>query len=365
MQPLNQNRVVVAMSGGVDSSVAALLLKKQGYEVIGISMKLHESQAKNSCEKTCCSADDIEDARRVAARLDIPFYSLNYAAEFKKAVMDPFIQSYQQGFTPNPCIACNKELKFATLLQEAARLEAPYLATGHYARKTGDSGNFKLYCGRDGDKDQSYFLFNLTQDQLEHILFPLGDLTKAEVRSLAREAGLETSEKKESQEICFVPGNDLAAFMNRQVPEEKRRPGKIVTTDGDRLGEHGGIHTFTIGQRRGLGVAVGERRYVSEIRPETGEVVLGKNEDLFKKVVIAHNPSFVSQEALVQGLEVTAKVRYRQEAAPAKLYFDETGPIKVIRAEFLEPQRAIAPGQAIVFYKNDQVLGGAWIERGI
>ncbi|MBI1910311.1 MAG: tRNA 2-thiouridine(34) synthase MnmA [Deltaproteobacteria bacterium] len=370
MPTLDKNRVVVAMSGGVDSSVAALLLKEQGYEVIGISMKTHEepegrgevTSPVQKSKKSCCAVEDIEDARRVASLLDIPFYPFNFKEEFREAVIKYFVHEYGIGRTPNPCVLCNQKLKFSALLTEAKRLGAYHLATGHYVQKVTDNlGRHLLRRAADKEKDQSYFLFNLNQDQLGHLLFPIGSLTKEEVRQRARDSGLMTAEKPESQEICFIPDNKTAVFVKSQLPVYQQKPGSFVSKEGEKIADHDGIHNYTIGQRRGLNVAVGERMYVTEIRPASGEVVLGHSEDLLKTTVFASGITLLTREGVQGTMEVEAKIRYRHSPAKARLTLSDGG--LNARIEFEEPQRAVTPGQAIVFYDGEKMLGGGWIEK--
>jgi tRNA-specific 2-thiouridylase len=361
---LNKKRVVVAMSGGVDSSVAAYLLKKQGYEVIGISMKTHEDVDRDSWivdqRKTCCSVEDIMDARTVCQKLEIPFYAMNFKKEFKEQVMDYFADEYANGRTPNPCVKCNDALKFKALMKEAKALGAYYLATGHYVRKEQDErGDYHLFRATDFNKDQSYFLFELTQEQLEYILFPIGHLSKEQVRQLAREAGLNTAEKHESQEICFVPDDDYASFLEKVYPEKSNSEGSFRSSDGKRLGKHRGSHAYTIGQRRGLGIAAKQRLYVTSIDSKTNEVILGADKELFKSELIASKPNWVADIPMDRELEVEAKIRYRHDPVPAQLRLDDDGKAIV---SFTDPQRAITPGQAIVFYRDQELLGGGWIE---
>lgn len=362
MTVLSKNLVVVAMSGGVDSSVAALLLKEQGMEVIGISMKTHEDDTP-SASKTCCSAQDIGDARRVCQQLDIPFYPMNFTNEFRERVIEYFGKEYAQGRTPNPCVACNDHLKFSALLKQARQFGAYYLATGHYAQKSRDRyGKYHLLSGKDRAKDQTYFLFGLGQGELEHTLFPIGKYTKEEVREFARSAGLKTAEKPESQEICFVPNNDYASFIEKELPQYGGKPGEMVTADGQVLGEHRGIHAYTIGQRRGLGVSAGDRLYVNEIRPEENEVVLGSRESLLMNGLAANNVRWVNRELASAGMLVEVKTRYRHPGARARLWIiTETA----VRIDFVGPEGPITPGQAVVFYHGDEVIGGGWIEKGI
>lgn len=364
MTVMSKNLVVVAMSGGVDSSVAALLLKEQGMEVIGIAMKTHETSDHETRQGgTCCTAYDINDARRVCQQLDIPFYPINFTEEFEEKVIHYFAKEYSEGRTPNPCVECNSQLKFSALLKKARELGAYYLATGHYAIKSRDrNGRYHLLKSRDRDKDQSYFLFRLNQEQLEHVLFPIGKYTKDEVREFAHSAGLKTADKPESQEICFVPDKDYAQFIEKNLPVYRGQPGNFVDQAGNVLGEHEGIHAYTVGQRRGLGVSSEERLYVSKIIPEEKKVILGSKESLLKSGLIAMEASWVNREAVSSGMEVEAKIRYRHRGAPAVLTLVDE---KTVRLDFKEPEGAVTPGQAVVFYQGDSVLGGGWIEKGV
>jgi tRNA-uridine 2-sulfurtransferase len=362
---LNKRKVVVAMSGGVDSSVAAALLLEKGYEVIGISLKTHNTKTDESetGSKTCCSVDDLEDARRVCQQLDIPFYPLNYVEEFKKEVMDYFAEEYARGRTPNPCVKCNDKVKFAQLLQETKKLGAYYLATGHYARcEKGPTGKWNLYRGADEKKDQSYFLFNLQQEQLEHVLFPLGDYTKEDVRKVATQYDLKTADKGESQEICFVPKSNYAEVLEKNYPHLTGTSGEFVDPSGQSLGTSKGVYAYTIGQRRGLGVAAGQRQYVTKLDPETHRVVLGTNADLMKNRLLADQLTWVNQDGIYVGMKLGIKIRYHQHVV--------TGYLNALSNEgamidFEESQRAITPGQAVVFYRDDEVLGGGWIKEGV
>jgi len=365
MNSLSKKIVVAAMSGGVDSSVAALLLKQQGYEVIGISMKTHESMENEGCSapsKTCCTVSDIMDARRVCQLLDVPFYAMNYVEAFHDKVVDYFGREYAAGRTPNPCVACNHHLKFDALLKHARQLGAYYLATGHYAQKIRDEqGMYRLLKSRDDHKDQTYFLYGLGQEQLEHTLFPIGHLTKDEVRDIARRAGLKTADKPESQEICFVPNNDYAGFIENHLPQYRGTPGDFVDEEGKVLGAHRGIHAYTVGQRRGLGVATGDRVYVSAILTEKNQVVLSSKESLLMKGFTTVENKWVNRERVADGMEIEVKVRHRVTASPAFLLLET--PQKV-RVQFKSPEGAVTPGQSAVFYCGDEVLGGGFIEAG-
>lgn len=364
--PIDQNKVVVAMSGGVDSSVAAALLLEQGYEVIGISMKTHDDPPADAlpvvttASKSCCSVEDIQDARGVCRQLGIPFYAMNFKQAFKESVMDYFADEYAAGRTPNPCIPCNSHLKFTALLEKARGLGAAYLATGHYVRKeANDQGQWRVLQGYDRQKDQSYFLFGLTQEQLQHILFPVGHMTKAQVRDEARRFGIRTAEKAESQEICFVPDNDYAAVIEKRYPEKRGKAGRFRLRNGTVLGSHRGTHAYTIGQRRGLGVAAGKRLYVTRIDTESGDVTLGEDEELFRSSLAARNLNWIGGTPGENEFQVTAKIRYRHAASPAHVRLLPSGRARI---DFQSPQRAIAPGQAVVFYRQDELLGGGWIE---
>ncbi len=362
MTTLSKNLVVVAMSGGVDSSVAALLLKEQGMEVVGVSMKVHEGEEPEGA-KTCCSASDIQDARSVCQQLDIPFYPMNFKEDFSLKVVQYFAREYSQGRTPNPCVQCNEQIKFAALLKEAKGMGAYHLATGHYAQKTRDrNGRYHLLKGRDRNKDQSYFLFSLGQGELEHSLFPIGKYTKEEVREFARGAGLKTAEKEESQEICFVPDNDYAGFIEKELPQYQAPRGAFVDTSGKVLGEHHGVHAYTVGQRRGVGLPTGERVYVAEIDAGKKQVVLGDKESLLMQGLIARGVKWVNRDLVTGGQEVEVKLRSRHKGVMAALWLtDET----TVRIDFRGPEGPVTPGQAAVFYLGDEVLGGGWIEKGL
>jgi tRNA-specific 2-thiouridylase len=352
-------RVVLAMSGGVDSSVAAYLLKKQGYEVIGLFMRtgVHAAEDETrSRKKGCCSAVDAGDARRVADRLDIPFYALDFEQDFAR-VMDYFVDEYAAGRTPNPCVVCNTWLKFGKLWSYGKQLQADFVATGHYARMVGGDQEPELHRGADPAKDQSYVLFGLRRSLLPHLLFPIGGFRKDEVRALAREAGLGIADKPDSVEICFVPDNDHAGFIKKRRPE-LTTAGNIVDTSGKILGPHAGIENFTIGQRKGLGFGSAGRRYVLAIVPTTNDVIIGEKEELRAKTVRATRVNWL-RDAPNGPLSCQAKIRYRHDAAPARVLATADS----AHVEFEEPQNAVTPGQAIVFYEKSRILGGGWIEE--
>ena len=365
-------KIAVAMSGGVDSSAAAAILKAQGHELVGFTMQLWNQRRGISVDENgeplpsrCCSLDDVYDARRVAEELGFPFYVLNLEKEFERDVVQPFVNSYLQGETPIPCVACNSRLKFASLDKLAASLGCEKVATGHYARIEFDEATrrYRLLRGLDPNKDQSYFLWELTQDQLSRALFPLGELSKQDARQAAREHELAVAEKKESQEICFVPDGDYAGFIDRYLhaeAEDHRVPpaGEIVTTDGRMLGTHDGIHRFTVGQRRGIGVAGARPLYVLNVDAGRNRVVVGHDEDLLSDEFTAAGVNWISLDQPIEPIRAEVRVRYRHLAAPASI---TPLPESRARIKFDEPQRAISPGQATVFYRRDEVLGGGWI----
>lgn len=358
---MEKKKVVVGMSGGVDSSVAAYLLKEQGYEVIGVTMQIWQDEEEYVQEENggCCGLSAVDDARRVAAMLDIPYYVMNFKSEFKKNVMDYFVAEYLRGHTPNPCIACNRYVKWESLLKRSMDIGADYIATGHYAKIAQlSNGRYALQKSVTTAKDQTYALYNLTQDQLSHTLMPVGDYTKDEIRAIAEKIGLRTANKPDSQEICFIPDNDYAGFIDREAAGMVPPPGNFVLRDGTVIGQHKGITHYTIGQRKGLGIAMGTPIFVTEIRPDTNEVVLGSNEDVFGTTVYADRLNFMSIPDLEGEMQVTAKIRYSHKGAPCVIR--KAGNDRIV-CHFAEPVRAITPGQAVVFYDGDIVVGGGTI----
>ena len=356
---MSNKRVVVAMSGGVDSSVSAALLKEQGYEVSGVSLQLYDPVAREEgCRlKTCCSLDDVLDAGRVAKKLGIPFEVIDMRAEFKKLVIDYFIAEYAAGRTPNPCIRCNDLIKFDLLLIKATEMGADLLATGHYAR-TGedDSGQKCLLTGLDPAKDQSYFLFTLTQEQLQQVVFPVGLLEKSNVRRLAAEYNLPVAQKHESQEICFIPDNDYVKFLESHGVTQK--PGEIVTSDGTVVGCHSGLHRYTIGQRKGLGVAWRQPLHVVALDMDLNRVVVGERDELPRQSLTAGNATWSSLPATDE-FRAACRIRYRHQPAPCSVIMLEDNRFEV---NLDIPQTSVTPGQAAVLYDGERVLGGGWIE---
>ncbi|MBI2868826.1 MAG: tRNA 2-thiouridine(34) synthase MnmA [Chloroflexi bacterium] len=354
-------RVLAAMSGGVDSSVAAYLLREQGYEVIGVTMQIWPRDADFApASGGCCGIDAIEDARKVASRLGMPHYTVNLREVFADTVIADFCREYVRGRTPNPCIRCNSFIKFGALLDKARELNAAYIATGHYARVERRGDRFLLKKGADRAKDQSYFLYGLTQEQLGRALMPVGGLDKTRVRDIAGALGLAVARKKESQEICFVPGNDYRVFLRSRLANSPS-PGPIVDRRGRVLGTHDGIMFYTVGQRRSLGLSSRERLYVIAIRPDENTIVVGAREEAYSKQLTAADLNWISLEGLAQAIEVKARIRHRQKESPARVTPLAGGRVRV---DFAEKQLAITPGQAVVFYDGDIVVGGGTIERG-
>ncbi len=363
--------IAVAMSGGVDSSTVAAMLRADGHQVIGLTMQLWNQRRlaghpgmPEAVQGRCCSLDDVYDARRVAETLGIPYYVVNHEERFEREVVRPFVEEYLSGRTPIPCSLCNNHLKFDQLLIVAKQIGAEALATGHYARVTFDDqrGRWLLRRASDLSKDQTYFLFGLTQEQLSGTLFPLGQMNKPQVRELARQHGLALAEKPDSQEICFVPGGDYKNFLDAYLAEQgeslPETAGELVTTSGEVIGEHNGIHNFTVGQRKGLGVATGSPLYVIQIKGDARQVVVGNQDELYSKTLRARRVNLISVDDLREPMRVAIKIRHRHE--PASATIEKTGSDEIL-ATFDEPQRAITPGQGAVFYDGDIVVGGGWI----
>jgi tRNA-specific 2-thiouridylase len=367
-------KLAVAMSGGVDSSAAAALLKEQGHDLVGFTMQLWDQRRGINVDgngdplpSRCCSLDDVYDARRVAEELGFPFYVLNLEKDFERDVVQPFVDSYLSGETPIPCVSCNSRLKFASLDRLARSLGCDKVATGHYARVQYDeeSKRYRLFRGRNLQKDQSYFLWELTQEQLSRAMFPLGEMSKPEVRELAREHALAVAEKTESQEICFVPDGDYAGFIDRYLEatgsaDRKPGTGELVGANGEVVGHHAGIHRYTVGQRRGIGISAERPLYVINIDARKNQVVVGERDELLAQEFVAARVNWVVQDSPGWPIRAEASVRYRHTPAPATI--TPAGEDRVT-VTFDEPQRAITPGQATVFYSGDEVLGGGWIVK--
>lgn len=356
MKKQSKGKIMIGMSGGVDSSVCAALLKEQGYEVIGVTMQIwKENKEENG---TCCSLTAVDDARKVANVLDIPYYVLNFKKSFDKKVIQYFVEEYLKGRTPNPCIACNKYIKFEELLNKAIAMDIPYIATGHYATVEKKRGRYLLKKSKSKTKDQTYVLYNLTQEQLSHTVFPLGRYDKSRVRELAKKYNLPVASKKDSQEICFVEDNNYGKFIEENTDSDLI-PGDFLNTKGEIIGKHKGIYHYTIGQRKGLGISSNKALYVVDIDTENNTVTLGQESDLQQKELIAYDLNWILIDKLTKKMRVKAKIRYGAKESPATIYPLEKDKVKVV---FSKPQRAITPGQAVVFYKGEYVVGGGTIE---
>ncbi|HBA97317.1 MAG TPA: tRNA 2-thiouridine(34) synthase MnmA [Lachnospiraceae bacterium] len=357
---MKNKTVVTGMSGGVDSSVAAYILKEQGYNVIGVTMQIWQDSSvqMREMEGGCCGLSAVEDARRVAEQLNIPYYVMNFKDEFKKKVINYFIEEYRRGYTPNPCIACNKYLKWDALLRRAMEIGADYIATGHYAHIIKlENGRYTVSESAAGKKDQTYVLYNLSQYQLMHTLMPDGAYNKEEIRAIAQKAGLNVAHKSESQDICFVPDHDYVGFIERETGV-KCRMGNFVDEDGNVLGIHKGIEHYTIGQRKGLGLPAKQPYFVKEIRPETREIVLGDARSVFTNIVYADNINYMAVEKLTETRRLKAKIRYSHAGAECEVTPFSNGRLM---CRFDEKQRAVTPGQAVVFYDNGYIFGGGRI----
>jgi tRNA-specific 2-thiouridylase len=358
--PTRRTRIVAAMSGGVDSSVAAALLHEEGHDVVGVSMQLYDQRDGGHEYGSCCSLEDLYDARRVASAVGFPHYIMNFERQFDDQVVSNFVAEYERGRTPIPCARCNSDLKFSALLERAQALGSELVATGHYAQVGRDEagGRWVLKRGTDDQKDQSYFLWALTQDQLSRAVFPIGGLSKQAVREFARERGLPVANKPESQEICFIPDGDYAAFVARRA-SESIQDGPLVAQDGRLLGRHPGIHHFTVGQRKGLGLSSSTALHVLEIRPEDRAVVVGPRSALERRRLTAGGVNWIACERLKGSLRVSAQIRHRHTPAAGLIHAVDDGHVAM---EFDSPQAAITPGQAVVFYDGEVVVGGGWIE---
>ena len=359
---MTTQKALIGMSGGVDSSVAAYLTQNAGYDCIGATMKLYANQAEEA-ESSCCSLDDVEDARSVAHRLGIPFYVFNFSDDFRRQVMDAFVCAYENGLTPNPCIECNRHLKFDRFLRRATELGCEKIVTGHYAQIVQDSGcgRFLLKKAVDESKDQTYFLYSLTQEQLAHTLFPLGSLTKQEVREIARMQGFINAKKHDSQDICFVPDGDYLSFMKRYTGKDYPS-GHYLDLQGNIVGTHKGAVAYTLGQRKGLGIALGAPVYVCDKDMQANTVTVGPNEALFHRALQASDWNWIAIPELTTPIRVKAKARSRMAEQPATVYPEDNG---AARVKFDEPQRAITPGQAVVLYDGDTVIGGGTISEAL
>lgn len=358
---MKKKTVVIGMSGGVDSSVAAYLLKEQGYEVIGVTMQIWQDEPECVLEPEggCCGLSAVEDARRVAQMLEIPYYVMNFRKEFKEQVMDYFTREYVAGRTPNPCIVCNRYVKWESLLKRSMEIGADYIATGHYARiRHLENGRYAIQRSVTAAKDQTYALYNLTQYQLAHTLMPVGEYTKDEIRSIAGKIGLRVADKPDSQEICFIPDHDYAGYIERECPEALQGVGNFVDKEGNVIGKHKGIIHYTVGQRKGLNLSMGKPVFVTEIRPQTNEIVIGDNEDCYSKELYADRINYAAEEKMPEQFRANAKIRYAHAGAPCTVERIGADGIHVV---FDEPQRAITPGQAVVLYQDDIVLGGGRI----
>ena len=357
---METRKALIAMSGGVDSAVAALLTQAEGFDCMGATMRLYDGES-DDLNSTCCSLDDVEDARSVAYRLGMPFHVFNFKQDFRTRVIDKFIRCYECGLTPNPCIDCNRHLKFDLLLQRARILGCDFVVTGHYARIRQDenTGRYLLYRAADPAKDQSYVLYTLTQEQLAHIRFPLGALSKPQVRQIAEEKGFLNAKKRDSQDICFVPDGDYVSFMER-CTGKAYQPGDYLDLEGNVVGRHKGAVSYTLGQRKGLGLAMGAPVYVCDKDMEANTVTVGPNDALFRRSLIAEDLNWFPFPALAAPLAVTAKARYNQPPQSAVIYPEENGTVRVV---FDRPQRALTPGQAVVFYDGELVIGGGTITK--
>lgn len=357
-----QKKALIAMSGGVDSAVAAFLTQRSGFDCIGVTMRLYDHAPDDGCDaNTCCSLDDVEDARSVARRLGIPFYAFNFKADFREKVIEKFIRCYECGLTPNPCIDCNRHLKFDHLLRRGMELGCDYVVTGHYAqiRQDENTGRYILYKAKDLSKDQSYVLYSLTQEQLAHTRFPLGELTKTQAREIAEAQGFVNARKHDSQDICFVPDGDYVGFMERYTGKDYPG-GNFLDLDGNVVGQHQGAVRYTLGQRKGLGLAMGAPIYVCAKDMTNNTVTVGPNEALYATSLLANDWNWFPFSELTEPLHITAKARYNQPPQPATVYPDANGFARVV---FDAPQRALTPGQAVVLYDGDMVVGGGTITK--